>query len=113
MQRVPNRAASALLLAPLAFGVLAVACSGTFRHAATSTTTAATAKNAPARALPDVRVSAASFPPLRHMTHIRDFYVTNLLGNPAATVAVARAPGSRPYPPGTLLQLVPQEAMVK
>jgi hypothetical protein len=108
---VHRSAASALLLAPLAFAVLAVACNGTLRHAATSTTTSAT--NATGKSLPDVRVTAASFPPLRRMTHVRGFYVSNLLGNTAATVAVARAPGSRPYPPLTLLQLVPQEAMVK
>ena len=47
------------------------------------------------------------------MHPVRGFYVDNLKGDPAATLAVANNPGSTPYPEGTVIQLVPAEAMVK
>jgi hypothetical protein len=47
------------------------------------------------------------------MTPVRGFFVANLVGNLAGTLAVARSLNGGVYPTGTLLQLVPQEAMVK
>ncbi len=47
------------------------------------------------------------------MTPVRGFFVTNLTGNLAGTLSVARSLTGGVYPTGTLLQLVPQEAMVK
>jgi hypothetical protein len=47
------------------------------------------------------------------MTPVRGFFVANLLGDLDETLAVARSTSGGEYPPGTLLQLVPQEAMVK
>jgi hypothetical protein len=61
----------------------------------------------------DVHVTAARFRSLKTMTPIRGFFVANLLGNLAGTVAVANSRNGGVYPTGTLLQLVPQEAMVK
>jgi|SoiMethySBSTD1v2_1073268.scaffolds.fasta_scaffold02895_5 hypothetical protein len=61
----------------------------------------------------DVVVDAADFRPLADMTAVRGFFVDNVAGDLDATLAVARDPGSGPYPVGSLIQLIPQEAMVK
>src|SRR5262249_37544753 len=53
------------------------------------------------------------FAALRKWAHVRQFYVDNLLGNLDATLAVANSATGGPYPPGTVIQLVPTEAMVK
>ncbi|MGE0624333.1 MAG: hypothetical protein AB7I04_11010 [Pseudomonadales bacterium] len=55
---------------------------------------------------------AADFTCIRDMTPVRGFYVDNLDGDVAATVAVAEA-GQGAYPPGSVVQLVPTEVMVK
>ena len=47
------------------------------------------------------------------MTVVRGFFVANLEGDLQGTLAVANSKQGGVYPPGTLLQLVPQEAMVK
>lgn len=60
-----------------------------------------------------VEVTAASFPCLTDMDPVRRYRATNLLGDVAGTLAVAEDPEGRVFPVGTLLQLVPAEAMVK
>jgi hypothetical protein len=60
-----------------------------------------------------VKVDDASFKCLRQMTPVRHFYVDNLLGDISATLAAANAPKGAPYPAGSVVQLVPTEAMVK
>ena len=47
------------------------------------------------------------------MTPVRQLYVNNLRGNLDATLAAANSAIETVYPPGTVLQLVPDEAMVK
>lgn len=47
------------------------------------------------------------------MTPVRGFYVDNLSGDLDATLAVANAADGGVYPPGSVVQLVPGEAMVK
>jgi hypothetical protein len=47
------------------------------------------------------------------MTPVRHFYVDNLLGPIDATLAAANAKSGAIYPPGSVVQLVPTEAMVK
>jgi hypothetical protein len=47
------------------------------------------------------------------MTHVRQFYVDNVLGNLDATLAVANSATGGTYPAGSVIQLVPTEAMVK
>ena len=69
-----------------------------------------TAAEAPSAAL---AVDAQSFRCIREMTPVRHFYVDNVLGNLPATLAAANAPGGAVYPPGSVIQLVPTEAMVK
>src|SRR5262245_42781383 len=58
-------------------------------------------------------IDAKSFRCITEMTHVRQFYVDNLLGNLDATLAVANSATGGPYPPGTIIQLIPTEAMVK
>src|SRR5262245_65459800 len=58
-------------------------------------------------------VDAKSFRCIRKMTPVRQFYVDNLRGNLDATLATANSPTGAVYPPGTVIQLIPTEAMVK
>jgi hypothetical protein len=60
----------------------------------------------------DVDVTAASFQNLAMLTRVGDHFVGNLNGHLAETVAVARA-GKGTFPVGSVVQLVPFEAMVK
>jgi hypothetical protein len=57
-------------------------------------------------------IDDTTFSCIRDMTPVRGFYVDNLQGNLDETVAVASA-GTGTYPPGSVVQLVPSEAMVK
>jgi len=59
-----------------------------------------------------LKVDDSTFKCILKMTPIRGFFVDNLAGNLAGTVAVAQA-GKGEYPEGTLLQLIPNEAMIK
>lgn len=58
-------------------------------------------------------IDAKSFRCITSMTPVRQFYVDNLRGDLPATLAAAKAPNGAIYPPGSLIQLVPGEAMVK
>ncbi len=57
-------------------------------------------------------INKDSFKCLYEMTKVRHFYVDNLRGDIKDTIAVATA-GQGEYPPGSVIQLVPGEAMVK
>jgi hypothetical protein len=72
----------------------------------------ATAQAADNATEPKVKVDDNSFKCITDMTPVRHFYVDNLLGNVEATVAVASA-GKGDYPEGSVLQLMPNEVMVK
>jgi hypothetical protein len=61
---------------------------------------------------PKVKVDNTSFKCITDMTPVRHFYVDNLLGNLQGTVAVAEA-GKGDYPEGSVLQLMPNEVMIK
>src|SRR5262245_59801399 len=61
----------------------------------------------------DFQIDAKSFRCIRKMTPMRQFYVDNLKGALDATLAVANSPTGGVYPPGSVVQLVPGEAMVK
>jgi hypothetical protein len=58
-------------------------------------------------------IDAKSFRCMTSMTPVRQFYVDNLRGDLPATLAAANSPNGAIYPPGSLIQLVPGEAMVK
>ena len=60
-----------------------------------------------------VEVTEEGFGCVRDMEAIRGMYVGNLLGNIDATIAVANSEEGGVYPPGTIIQVVPTEAMVK
>ena len=61
---------------------------------------------------PQVNVTDESFKCITDMTKVRHFYVDNLAGNLAGTVAVATA-GTGDYPIGSVVQLMPNEVMIK
>src|SRR4051812_31639464 len=83
--------------------------------AMTGASQAEDAPTAPAAAAPAVKVAVtdSSFRCMRKMTAVRHFYVDNLLGDIKGTLAAANAPKGAPYPPGSVVQLVPTEVMVK
>lgn len=60
-----------------------------------------------------LEITDASFGCIRNLKAVRGFFVGNLMGNVDATVAVANSGGGQDYPPGSIIQLVPGEAMVK
>jgi hypothetical protein len=59
------------------------------------------------------QIDATSFRCITKMTQVRHFYVDNLRGDLAATVAAAKSATGAVYPPGSVVQLIPGEAMVK
>ena len=61
---------------------------------------------------PKLKVDDNSFKCITEMTPVRHFYVDNLLGNLMGTVAVATA-GRGEYPEGSVVQLIPNEVMIK
>ncbi len=61
----------------------------------------------------DPAIDEATFGCIRDMTPVRGFFVDNLRGDLDATLAVANSETGGTYPPGSLVQLVPTEAMVK
>jgi hypothetical protein len=61
----------------------------------------------------DVQIDAKSFRCITKLTPVRHFYVDNLAGDLPATVAAANSPNGAVYPPGSVIQLIPGEAMVK
>ncbi len=73
--------------------------------------------------LPAARAAAAtpapipiddkSFGCISLLKPVRGFFVGNLLGGVAATLKVAQSPTGGVYPPGSVVQLVPTEVMVK
>lgn len=61
----------------------------------------------------EVKIDEQSFSCIRDMTPVRHFYVDNLLGDITGTLTAANAPQGAVYPAGSVVQLVPTEAMVK
>lgn len=58
-------------------------------------------------------IDASTFDCITEMTPVRGFFVDNLLGDLAATLAVANSPDGGSWPTGSVVQLVPTEVMVK
>jgi hypothetical protein len=61
----------------------------------------------------DLDMKPSDFRNLQTMTKVRGFFVDNRLGHRKAALRIARSGKGGVYPVGTILQLVPQEAMVK
>jgi hypothetical protein len=79
-----------------------------------SPTTPITTAAAPiAAATSEVVIDAASFKALADMTPVRGFFVDNLVGDLDSTIAVALSAVGGVYPIGSVVQLIPGEAMVK
>jgi hypothetical protein len=66
-----------------------------------------------AQRLAPIPVTDQSFGCISKMTPVRGFFVGNLNGNLAATLKVAQSANGGVYPPGSVVQLVPTEVMVK
>ena len=67
----------------------------------------------PARADTPIRVTDKSFGCMTKLQPVRGFFVGNLSGNLTGTLQVARSSDGGVYPPGSVVQLVPTEVMVK
>ncbi|MGH9026882.1 MAG: hypothetical protein ACRDWD_12320 [Acidimicrobiia bacterium] len=69
--------------------------------------------DAPSEPAEDFAPKAKDFQNLHSMTKVRQFYIDNRLGHLDDALEVAHSPDGGEYPVGTIIQLVPQEAMVK
>ncbi|MGO9872314.1 MAG: hypothetical protein ACLPVY_00825 [Acidimicrobiia bacterium] len=90
---------------------LFVACAGGSGRAASAPATTDTAPTT--TTLADVAPTAADFVNINTMTRVGDHFVGSLNGHLAAALAVAHSTAGGVYPVGTVIQLVPTEAMVK
>lgn len=61
----------------------------------------------------EITITEKSFKCIRDMTPVRGFYVDNIAGDLEGTLAVARSEAGGVYPPGSVVQLFPNEVMVK
>ncbi len=61
----------------------------------------------------DLNMQAEDFVCLAEWEQVRRFRITNLLGDLEQTLAVANSDKGGEYPVGTVIQLIPNEAMVK
>ena len=60
-----------------------------------------------------ITVTDKSFGCMTQLTPVRGFFVGNLLGDEQGALKVARSKTGGVYPPGSVVQLVPTEVMVK
>jgi len=60
-----------------------------------------------------INVIDDTFVCLKKMHPVRGFFVTNLVNNLEATLIAAKQPLGAEYPPGSVVQLIPTEVMVK
>lgn len=60
-----------------------------------------------------IAVNESTFKCLAEMTPVRGFFVDNLLGKLDETLNVAKSDTGGRYPPGSVIQLVPTEVMIK
>jgi hypothetical protein len=104
MMQVMGKLRGLLLVAAPMLIAVAGACSSAGRPDAAPPTTAPTQ---------DFVAQSVDFVNLHNMTTVRGFFVDNRLGHLDEAVAVANNPDGGVYPVGTVIQLVPQEAMVK
>jgi hypothetical protein len=88
---------------------LVTACAGANPPTPGADTTVASATPAVAK----IEITDASFSCIRDLKAVRGFYVGNLLGDINGTLAAANSANGAVYPVGSVVQLVPGEAMVK
>lgn len=95
-----------------ALSSLFVACGGGSGHTAAPPASTSTEVST-TTTLPDVAPTAGDFVNINTMTRVGDHFIASLNGHLAAALAVSRSPQGGAYPVGTVIQLVPTEAMVK
>jgi hypothetical protein len=61
----------------------------------------------------EILVNEDTFVCLKKMHPVRGFFVGNLLGRLDDTIAAANQPEGAFYPPGSIVQLIPAEVMIK
>jgi hypothetical protein len=61
----------------------------------------------------DVNIQASDFVCITRGTKANNYFVVNKLGHLQEALAVANSPTGGTFPPGTIIQLVPNEASVK
>lgn len=93
----------------LAFGLALPAGFAGAEDAAMPASTPTPAAAAPA----PVEITANSFKCMRDMTPVRDFFVDNIAGDLDGTLKIATSLSGGVYPPGSVVQLFPNEVMVK
>jgi hypothetical protein len=93
-----------LVAIPVAVALVAGCASGSGDDDAATTTTTEPE---------DVVVEADDFSALADMTPVRGFFIDNVAGHLDEAVAVAESDEGGTYPVGTIIQVIPQEAMVK
>ncbi len=71
------------------------------------------AQKSPTKNPAKLEITDSTFKCLSQMTQVRGFYVDNLLGELEGTLKVANSTTGGSYPPGSVVQLVPTEVMVK
>jgi len=103
---------AAMIISTLAVILLGSASVVAQQMAGTPASPEATTSNTGEQVRP-VQIDAKSFDCIRDMTLVRHFYMDNVLGNLDTTLAVANSATGGTYPAGTVIQVIPQEAMVK
>ena len=60
-----------------------------------------------------ISANASTFKCLQDMKPVRGFFVDNIAGNVEGTLKAANQPNGGVYPPGSVVQLIPNEVMLK
>ncbi len=97
----------------VAAALLLVACGSSSKGKGGGGYGAGTGTPASAVSTEDANLTAADFRNVNTMTRVGDHFIANVNGHLAAALAVANSRSGGVYPVGTIIQLVPQEAMVK
>ena len=93
--------------------ILFIACGGSSNPPAASRPEPPRSTTSSTPAFRDVEPTAADFVNINRMARVGDHFLGSLNGHLDAVLAVARDPDGGDYPVGTIIQLLPQEAMVK
>jgi hypothetical protein len=102
-----------ILLVPVLFTLQACAKEDAGNEAVVDDAAQSVTSMPAAAEVPELTIDADSFLCLSEMMAVRHFFVDNLLGDLDATIEVAQSTDGGVYPPGSVVQLVPTEVMVK
>lgn len=93
--------------------VFYAACGGSEGSSPSSSPSTAPSSSTAEAPTEDFEAQADDFVNINAMTPVRGFFIDNRLGHLDEAVAIAETNEGGTYPVGTIIQLVPQEAMVK